>query len=178
MDSQSAANNLGTLEGSRREHGFSKTGRDVAVLAALQVVFFLALALLEPRFLFVHLYELVPYATILILFAYGRTRWVYLIAPLVSLLWLVLAYSVGLLQTALEWVRHLTGFPASTDFVALLALATTVVAVLMIILCRLHWLKEFSGRGRALPALIGSLVAVVAYYASLLHWFWAMMRND
>jgi hypothetical protein len=157
---------------------FHKPGREIAALAGLQIIFFLALALLEPRFLFVHFYELIPYVAILVLFAYGRTRWVYLIGPLVSLMWLILAYSVGLLHSAIEQVRQFHGAPANAVVVALLALATAAVAVLMIVLCRIHWLKEFSGRGRALAPLLGSIAIVAVYYASLLHWFWDLMRED
>ena len=157
---------------------FHKPGREIAVLAVLQILFFLALALLEPRFLFVHLYEIVPYVAILLLFAYARIRWVYLIGPLVSLMWLILAYSVGLLHSATERVRQMHGSRANEDVVAILALATAAVAVLMIVRCRIHWLKEFSGRGRALRALLGSIAIVIAYYASLLHWFWDLMRKD
>ena len=139
-----------------------KTGREIAVLAGLQIMIFLALALLEQRFLFVHLYELVPYTAILLLFAYRRTRWIYLTGPLFSLLWLALAYSTGLLQSAFERVRYLHGVPARADLVALLALATALVAVLMTTLCRLHWVREFSGRGRALPAVLASIALVAA----------------
>jgi hypothetical protein len=179
MNTKSSSGFAGaTSSAARPMAASSKTGREIAILSGLQILIFLALAALEPRFLFVHLYEVVPYTVILLLFAYRQTRWIYLTGPLFSLLWLALAFSAGLLQTALERVRHVHGAPTSTDLVALLALSTAVVAVLMTVLCRLHWIKEFSGRGRALPALLASLAFVAAYYASLLHWFWAMMRKD
>ena len=42
-----------------------KPGRNVATLAGAQILCFLVLAQLEPRFFIIHLYQLIPYVAIL-----------------------------------------------------------------------------------------------------------------
>lgn len=54
---------------------FLKPGRDVAMLAAVQIICSLALIRLAPRFLSIHLYQLISYVAILLLIGYGRERW-------------------------------------------------------------------------------------------------------
>jgi len=62
------------------------------------------------------------------------------------------------------------------NVVALSALATAVVAVLMIVLSLIHWIK-YSGGGHFWRAFLVSLGIVVTYYGVLLRWFWDMIPN-
>jgi len=73
---------------SRAMTAFLKPGRDLAILAGLQIICFLALTRLEPRFFIIHLYQLIPYVAIVLLVGYGQERWAYMLGPLVSLAWL------------------------------------------------------------------------------------------
>ena len=154
-----------------------KPGRDVAMLASIQILCFLALTRLEPRFFIIHLYQVIPYVAIMLLVGYGRERWAYMIGPLVSLAWLGLAYIAGLLGSAVERLRSFERPSRETDFVAVLAVVTAVVALLMIVLCRIHWVKQNLERGEAWRTFLVSLTIVVAYYAILLRWFWDMIPN-
>ena len=100
-----------------------------------------------------------------------------MIGPLVSIVWLGLAYMAGLLSSAVERLRTFGGNNLNDNLVALLALATAIVAVLMTVLCRIHWVKEYSGRERGWRTFFISLGTVVVYYGILLHWFWDMIPN-
>ena len=171
---------IASAEDSLRIRGttaFLKPGRDIAVLAGLQIIFFLVLTRLEPRFFIIHLYQLIPYAAIALLVGYRRERWAYMIGPLVSFAWLGLAYTAGVLDSAVERLRTLGSSEPDANLVALFALATAVVAVLLIVLSRIHWMKEYSGHDRTWRTFLVSLGIVVAYYGVLLHWFWDMMRS-
>ena len=141
---------------------FWKSGSDVALLAVVQILCFLALARLEPHFLIVHLYELIPYVAILLLVAYRQQSWAYTIGPFVSVVWFALAYMAGLLGSA-------------TNLVAILAIVTAIVAVLMTVRCRIHWVKEYSGREGSWRTSLVSFAIVLAYFGILLRWFWDMV---
>ena len=58
-----------------------------------------------------------------------------------------------------------------------LSLSTAVIAVLITVLSGVHWVKEYSGHGRAWRTFLVSLGIVVAYYSVLLCWFWDMIPN-
>jgi hypothetical protein len=156
---------------------FLSPGCDVAVLAGVQIACFLALTRLESRFFIIHLYQLIPYVAILLLVGYGQQRWAYMIGPLVSLAWLTLASVAGLLSSAVERLRTFGSFSTDANLVTLLAIVTATLAVLMTMLCRIHWVKEYSGRGPTWRPFFISLGIVVAYYAILLRWFWDMIPN-
>jgi hypothetical protein len=141
---------------------FRKSGTDVALLAVVQILCFLALTRLEPHFFIIHLYELIPYVAILLLIAYRHQLWAYTIGPFVSVVWFVLAYMAGLLGSA-------------ANLVAILAIVTAIVAVLMTVRCRFHWMKEYSGRERSWHAFLVSFIIVLAYFGILLRWFWDMV---
>jgi len=146
-------------------------------LALVQIFCFLALARLEPRFFIIHLYQLIPYVAILLLVAYGRQRWAYTIAPLISIAWFGLVYMAGLLGSAVERLRSPENFRSDANFVAILAVVTATVAVLMTALCRIHWVKEYAGRGRSWRTFLASLGIVLVYYGILLRWFWDMIPD-
>lgn len=148
-----------------------KSSRDVAALAVVQITCTLALTRLEPRFSIIHLYQLIPYVAILILIGYGQARWAYMIGPLVSIVWLGLAYCAGLLGSAEERLRTFGDNGFDINVTALLALITAVVAVLMTVLSHIHWAKEFAGRRLALRTFLISIGIAIVYYAALLRWF-------
>ena len=141
---------------------FRKSGTDVALLAVVQILCFLALTRLEPHFFIIHLYELIPYVAILLLVACRHQLWAYAIGPFVSVVWFGLAYMVGLLGSA-------------TNLVAILAIVTAIVAVLMTVRCRIHWVKEYSGREGSWRTFLVSFVIVLTYFGILLRWFWDMV---
>jgi len=161
----------------RRVSGLLKPGRNVATLAGAQILCFLVLTQLEPRFFIIHLYQLIPYVAILILLGYGQARWAYMLGPLVSVVWLCLAFMAGFLRSAVERLRTFGNFGAADNLVALLALATAMMAVLITVFCRIHWVKEYSECASSWRAFLISLGIVVAYYGILLRWFWDMIPN-
>ena len=141
--------------------------RDVATVAGGQVICFLLLSHVEPDFFLLHLYQTILYVALLVMLFYMEDRWAYMIGMLASVVWLGMAYSVGLLGSAF---RHLARWDANP--VALLAGATAVLAVLMIATCGRHWKKEYAGLGKALNTFLVSLGIVGVYYAILIIWFW------
>jgi hypothetical protein len=161
----------------RRAAALGRPGRDIAALASVQILCFLVVARLEPRFFIIHLYQLIPYVAIVLLIGYRHERWAYMIGPLVSVVWLSLAYMAGLLGSAVERLRNFGSFSPDANSVGFLALATAVVAALMTLLCRFHWVKEYSGRGLVWRTFLYSLGIVMVYYGILLRWFWDMIPN-
>jgi len=156
----------------------TKSGRDVAILAGLQIACFLALTRLEPRLFIIHLYQLIPYVAVLILIGYGQARWAYMIGSLVSIAWFGLTYLAGLLGSAVERLRTFGNNSFDANLVALLALVIAVAGVLMTVFSRIHWAKELSGRLATRRTFLVSLGIVAAYYAVLLRWFWDMIPNS
>jgi Na+/H+ antiporter NhaD/arsenite permease-like protein len=75
-----------------------------------------------------------------------------------------------------ERLRAFGNSSPDANVVALFALATAVMAVLMIVLSLIHWMKEYSGRQTWRTFLL-SLGIVVVYYGILLRWFWDMIPN-
>jgi hypothetical protein len=167
-----------TLKHKRSLTAFRKPGSEVAALAIAQIFCFLALTRLEPHFFIIHLYQLIPSIAILILLGYGQAHWAYTVGPLVSIVWLGLAYMADLLGSAAERLRTFGSNNLDDNFVALLALLTGVVAVLMTVLCCIHWVKEYSGHERGWRPFLVSLGIVLAYYGILLHWFWDMIPDS
>lgn len=161
----------------RRSSGFAKPGRDIAALAGIQIVCFVVLTRFEPRFFIIHLYQMVPYAAILLLVGYALDRWAYAIGALVSIAWLGLAYMAGILGSAVERLRMPAHSDATANLIAVLALMTAIVAVLMIVLWRIRWVKGDSARRANRRILLLSLAMVCAYYLVLARWFWDMIRD-
>ena len=160
-----------------RRTGFTKPGRDIAALAGIQIVCFLALTGLEPRFFIIHLYQMIPYGAILVLVGYALDRWAYAIGALVSIVWLGLAYIAGILSSAVERLRIPAHYDATANLIAVLALMTAIVAVLMTVLCRIHWVKADSERRANRRIFLLSSAMVCAYYLVLARWFWDMIRD-
>jgi hypothetical protein len=151
---------------------FRTAGSDVAAMALLQVFCFLVLAYLEPRFVLIHSYQLIPYVAIVLLIAHGQRRWAYMIGPLVSLGWLGLAYWAGLVYWAVEQLRAVEAFNSTATLVALLAVVTAVLAVTITVRCRLQWIKEYAVHQKSYRIFFASAAIVATYYWILICWFW------
>lgn len=152
--------------------------RDIAALAGAQVLCFLVLAQLEPRFVVIHLYQSVLYMAILILLYYREDRWAYMIAMLASAAWLGLAYVSRILSLAVQRLLTVRSSDTNEIFVSLVAVATALLALLMIALCARHWGKEYAGLGKTSSTFFVSSGIVALYYGILLHWFWDMIPNS
>jgi len=151
--------------------------RDIATLATVQIACFCVLANLEPNFFLIHLYESILYIAILIMLFYMVDRWAYMIGMLASVIWLGLAYETGILGRAVHQTSKLRTADWTADLVALGALVTALVAVLMIVFCGRHWLKEYSGSGKTRRTFFLSLGIVAVYYGTLLRFFWDLIPN-
>ena len=149
--------------------------RDIATLVALQLVCFMVLTHLEPRFFLIHLYQSILYIAIWVLLFYMEDRWAYMIGMIASVVWLALAYAGGVLSRGLNVFPEWRTASWHADMVGLVALATTVLSILMIVFCALHWKKEYLGLGKTRSTFLVSFGVVVVYYAVLLHWFWDMI---
>lgn len=156
---------------------FRKPGSDVALLAAVQIFCFLTLMRLEHRFFIIHLYQMIPYAAIVLLVGYSLNRFAYAIGALVSIVWLGLAYMAGLLSSAAERLRTPGNSDAADKLVAILALAMAGLALLITVLCRIHWVKEHFERRANHRIFFISLAMVAVYYLVLAHWFWDMILD-
>ena len=149
--------------------------RDIATLAAAQILCFLVLTHLDPGFFLLHLYQTVIYMAILIMLFYMEDRWAYMIAILAPAVWLGLVYSTGLLTAGLrQFVRLATAQPPS-NWGSLLAGVSAVLALLMIGFSARHWKREYAGLGKGLSTFLVSFGVVVVYYAILVVWFWNMI---
>jgi hypothetical protein len=151
--------------------------RDIATVAGAQVVCFLVLTYLEPSFVLIHLYESILYIGILVMLFYMEDRWAYMIGMLASAAWLVIAYATGMLGGAMRRLSQLTNSDWTTNEVSLVAAVTALLAVLMIVFCGRHWIKEYSGLGKARSTFLVSLGIVAVYYGILIIWFWDMVPN-
>ena len=151
--------------------------RDIAALAGAQVLCFLVLAELEPHFVIIHLYESLLYLAILVMLYYREDRWAYMIAMLASAAWLGLACVSLILRSAKQRLLAFRSSDMNEIFVSLIAVATALLALLLIALCARHWRKEYAGRGKTSSTLLISSGIVALYYGILLRWFWDMIPN-
>lgn len=151
--------------------------RDIATLAGAQLVCFMVLTHLEPNFFLVHLYQSILYIAILVMLFYMEDRWAYMIGMVASVVWLGMAYATGILGSAFRQMGELRNADANANAVAFIALATALIAVLMVAFCGRHWSKEYAGLGKGRSTLLVSLGVVGVYYGILIVWFWAMIPN-
>lgn len=151
--------------------------RDIATLSGLQVLCFLFLTHFDQEFFLLHLYQSVLYVAILIMLFYMEDRWAYMIGMLAPVVWLVMAFVTGLLGGAARQLGLMLSGGAPTNVVSLLAAATAVLAVLMIVFCARHWAREYAGLGKSLSTFAVSFGVVAVYYAILAMWFWQMIPN-
>ena len=149
-----------------------KPYRGIGSLAGLQVVCFLLLTHLEPHFFLLHLYQSILYVGILVLLFYMEDHWAYMIGMLASVVWLGMAYGVGILGESARRLAQLNSFTWASGGVGLVAAVTAVLAVLMIVFCARRWMREYAGLGKARSTFLVSLGIVGAYYGILAAWFW------
>ena len=149
--------------------------RDVAGLAAAQVACFMLLTHIQPDFFLVHLYEAIVYIAILVMLFYMEDRWAYMIGILNSIVWLVFAYVSGILSDGVRQMSQLRGSALNANLVAVAALITGFIAILMITSCVRHWIKEYSGLGKTRSTFFVSLGCIAVYYGILGRFFWEMI---
>jgi hypothetical protein len=128
-------------------------------------------------FFLIHLYESILYIGILVMLFYMVDRWAYMIGMLTSVVWLGLAYETGIIGRAVQQMSKLSSADWTSNLVALGGMMTALVAVLMIVFCARHWLKEYSGLGKTRRTFFVSLGIVAVYYGTLLRFFWEMIPN-
>jgi hypothetical protein len=151
--------------------------RDVATVAGAQIACFLLLTHLEPNFFLIHLYQSILSIAILVMLFYMEDRWAYMIGMLASVVWLGLAYESGILGAGVHQLSELRTASLTSNLVGVAALTTALLAVLMIAFCGRHWMKEYSGLGKARSTFVVSLGIVAVYYGTLLRFFWEMMPD-
>jgi len=149
--------------------------RDIATLAAAQVVCFLALTHMEPGFFLLHFYQAVMYMAILIMLFYMEDRWAYMLGMLAPAVWLGLAYATGLLGAGMRQLGQLAKLHAPTNFASFIGAVSAVLAVLMIAFNGRHWKREYAGLPKGLSTFLVSLGIVAIYYSVLVIWFWNMI---
>jgi hypothetical protein len=149
--------------------------RDIATICGAQILCFFLLTRYEPEFFLLHLYQTVLYMAILIMLFYMEDRWAYMIGMLAPIVWLGMAYATGLLGGAFRQIWLILQGHVPSNPVTLLAAATAVLAVLMVVFCGRHWKKEYAGLGKSLSTFAVGAGVVVVYYGILVAWFWAMI---
>ena len=152
--------------------------RDIATVAALQVICFSMLAHFEPQFFLLHLYQTIIYMALLILLFYMEDRWAYMIGMLAPIAWLGMVFATGLLGGATRQVLRLARGQAVTNDVSFLAAVSAVLSILMIIFCARHWKREYTGLGKTATTFAISVGVVAVYYGILAIWFWNMIPNQ
>src|SRR5207249_805817 len=96
--------------------------RDIATVAALQVVCFSVLAHFEPQFFLLHLYQTIIYVALLILLFYMEDRWAFMIGMLAPVAWLGMVFATGLLGGATRSEEHTSELQSRFDLVCRLLL--------------------------------------------------------
>jgi hypothetical protein len=152
-----------------------KPYRDIATIAALQVVCFSVLSRFEPQFFLLHLYQTIIYMAILILLFYMEDRWAYMIGMLAPVAWLGMVFATGLLGGAARQVLRIVRGEGLTNDVSFIAAISAVLSILMIIFCARHWKREYSGLGKTASTFAVSVGVVAVYYGILAIWFWNMI---
>lgn len=155
-----------------------KPYRDIATIAALQVVCFSVLTHYEPQFFLLHLYQTIIYMALLILFFYMEDRWAYMIGMLAPVAWLGMVFATGLLGGATRQVLRLTHGESVTNAVSFIAAISALLSLLMIIFCARHWRREYAGLRKTASTFAISLGVVAVYYGILAIWFWNLIPTQ
>jgi hypothetical protein len=173
MESPQAAPRLTLHEGMPM-----KPHRDIATIAALQVVCFSVLTRFEPQFFLLHLYQTIIYMAILILLFYMEGRWAYMIGMLAPIAWLGMVFATGLLGGATRQVLRLTQGESVTNNVSFIAAISALLSILMIVFCARHWKREYAGLGKTASTFAISVGVVAIYYGILAVWFWNLIPTQ
>lgn len=148
--------------------------RGIATLSAALMVCFFLLANYEPQFFMLHFYQALMYLAIILLLFYFEDHWAYAIGIQVPIVWIVLAFATGLLGGAMQQAMRFVRGQGITNKTGPMALIITLVGLVMIISCILHWRREISGLRIARPTFMMSAAIVLVYYSVLITWFWRM----
>jgi hypothetical protein len=141
-----------------------------ALATIMMVLFFLASHYDNPLFL-LHFLEAVMYAVILILLFYGLEEWAYVMSILTPAVWTVLTLLSGTLAVGLiELGRLVTFQEVYSGRGVVVGIIFLVGLVLIVVSARAFW-RQVWGRPGIMPAVVGSVVAVAAYYAVVI-WVW------
>lgn len=149
--------------------------REIAALAALQVICFLILSHLEPDFFLLHFYQTIVYLAILIMLFYMEDRWAYMIGILAPAVWLGMTFASGLLGGAARQILQLGQGRGLTNAVSFFAAVSALLSLLMIVACARRWVKEYGGLGKSLSTFAISFGIVIVYYGILVIWFWHLI---
>ena len=152
--------------------------RDIATVAALQVVCFSVLAHFEPQFFLLHLYQTIIYVALLILLFYMEDRRAFMIGMLAPVAWLGMVFATGLLGGATRQALRFMRGQAVTNDVSFIAAVSAVLSVLMIVFCARHWKREYAGLGKTAVTFGISVCVVAVYYGILAIWFWNMIPTQ
>ena len=152
--------------------------RDIATVAAAQVVCFLLLSHMEPQFFLLHFYQTIIYMAILIMLFFMEDRWAYMIGMLAPAVWLGMVFATGLLGAGERQLVRLVKGEGLNNEVSFVAAIASILALLMILLCARHWKREYAGLGKALSTFAVSVGVVVVYYGILAVWFWNMIPSQ
>jgi hypothetical protein len=144
-----------------------KPYKNVAVLAAAQIVCFFLLSHFEADFFLIHFYQAIFYIAILMMLFFKKDRWACMMAMLTSIVWLGIAFVSGVLSSSTREILGINGALSNTQVVLVLTLSTALIAVLMISFCGRYWLKEYSELGNDRKTFFVSLGCVALYYAIL-----------
>ena len=108
---------------------------------------------------------------------YMGERWAYMIGTLASVVWLGLAYEAGILSAGMRQLSEFKTSGMTANLIGMAALTTALLAVLMIVFCGKHWMKEYAGLGKARSTFFVSFGIVAMYYGTLLRFFWDLIPS-
>lgn len=112
--------------------------RDIATVAALQVVRFPGRAHFEPQFFLLHLYQTIVYVALLILLFYREDGRAYMDGMLTPIAWLGMVFASGLLGGCNASGSPFQAREGVTNDVSVMAGVSAVLSVLMTVFCARH----------------------------------------
>jgi hypothetical protein len=98
-----------------------------------------------------------------------------MIGMLAPAMWLVPAFSTGLLRAALRQMLRLGHGQEISNGVSFLAVISAILSVFMIAGCVRRRVKEYTGLGKSLRTFAVSFGIVAVYYGILVFCFWQMI---
>jgi hypothetical protein len=145
--------------------------RGIATLAGLIIFCYFLLSHLEPQFFLLHLYQSVIYMVIILMLFYLEDHWAYMLGMLAPAVWILLLFSVGMLEAGGRELTQLLRFRGVENHISLMAGITAILSAIMIGLCAYRWKREYAGMGHTASTLIISAIIVIIYYGILVVWF-------
>lgn len=142
--------------------------RGIATLSGLLMACSLLLGYFEPDFFMLHFYQSLVYLMIILMLFYFEDHWAYAFGILAPALWLVLSFATGLL------IARITQAPAPIN---LLAIASTLLGLVLIGSSAYRWKREFSGLGKGTTTFAVALVVLLVYYTALAWFYWETLTH-